>query len=41
MGPMTTRQLALYLLKAKGLDQGGKVLAKSIGLPSFIPHGCF
>jgi hypothetical protein len=31
-GPMTTRQLALYVMKAKGLDQGDKVLAKSIGL---------
>jgi hypothetical protein len=30
-GPMTTRQLALYVMKAKGLDQGDKVLAKSIG----------
>ena len=30
-GPLTTRQLALYIMKAKGLDQGDKVLAKSIG----------
>jgi hypothetical protein len=30
-GPLTTRQLALYVMKAKGLDQGDKVLAKSIG----------
>jgi hypothetical protein len=30
-GPMSTRQLALYVMKAKGLDQGDKVLAKSIG----------
>jgi hypothetical protein len=31
-GPMTTRQLALYVMKSKGLDQGDKVLAKTIGL---------
>jgi hypothetical protein len=31
-GPQTTRQLALYVRKAKGLDQGDKVLANSIGL---------
>ena len=30
-GPLTTRQLALYVMKAKGLNQGDKVLAKSIG----------
>ena len=30
-GQLTTRQLALYIMKAKGLDQGDKVLAKSIG----------
>jgi hypothetical protein len=30
-GPMTTPQLALYVMKAKGLDLGDKVLAKSIG----------
>jgi hypothetical protein len=29
-GPMTTRQLALYIMKAKGLDRDDKVLAKSI-----------
>jgi len=31
-GPKNTRQLALYVIKAKGLDPGDKVLAKSIGL---------
>ena len=31
-GPMTTRQLALYVMQRKGLDLGDKVLAKSIGL---------
>jgi hypothetical protein len=30
-GPLTTRQLALYIMKAKGLNQSDKVLAKSIG----------
>lgn len=30
-GPMTTRQLALYIIKAKGLNPNDKVLAKSIG----------
>jgi hypothetical protein len=30
-GPLTTRQLALYIMKAKGLNQADKVLAKSIG----------
>lgn len=30
-GPLTTRQLALFVMQAKGLDQGDKVLAKSIG----------
>jgi hypothetical protein len=30
-GPLTTRQLALYVMKAKGLNQADKVLAKSIG----------
>ncbi len=30
-GPLTTRQLALYIMQAKGLDQNDKVLAKSIG----------
>ena len=30
-GPLTTRQLALHVMKAKGLDQRDKVLAKSIG----------
>ncbi|MGE0280079.1 MAG: hypothetical protein AB7P20_05630 [Rhizobiaceae bacterium] len=30
-GPMDTRQLALAVIKAKGLDHGDKVLAKSIG----------
>src|SRR5215204_3737142 len=29
-GPKTTRQLALHIMKAKGFDQGDKVLAKSI-----------
>lgn len=29
-GPLTTRQIALYIMKAKGLDQNDKVLAKSI-----------
>lgn len=30
-GPLTTRQLALHVMKAKGLNQADKVLAKSIG----------
>ncbi len=30
-GPMTTRELALHVMKAKGLDTGDKVLAKGIG----------
>jgi hypothetical protein len=30
-GPLTTRQLALHVMKAKGLNQSDKVLAKSIG----------
>jgi hypothetical protein len=30
-GPLSTRQLALYIMKAKGLNQADKVLAKSIG----------
>jgi hypothetical protein len=30
-GPLTTRQLALFIMQAKGLDQADKVLAKSIG----------
>jgi hypothetical protein len=30
-GPLTTRQLALHLMQAKGLNQADKVLAKSIG----------
>ena len=29
-GPMTTRELALAVMKAKGLEQGDKVLAKAI-----------
>lgn len=29
-GPMTTRQLAIYVMGAKGLDVGDKVLAKAI-----------
>jgi hypothetical protein len=29
-GPKTTRQLALHIIKTKGLDPGDKVLAKSI-----------
>jgi hypothetical protein len=29
---MTIRQLALYVMKVKGLDQGDKVLVKSAGL---------
>lgn len=30
-GPMTTRELALHVMRAKGLDIGDKVLAKGIG----------
>lgn len=30
-GPMTTRELAHHVMKAKGLDVGDKVLAKGIG----------
>jgi hypothetical protein len=30
-GPLDTRQLALAVIKAKGLDPGDKVLAKSVG----------
>lgn len=30
-GPPNTRQLALYIIKVKGLNQADKVLAKSIG----------
>ncbi len=30
-GPMTTRELAQHVMKAKGLDVGDKVLAKGIG----------
>jgi hypothetical protein len=30
-GPKTTRELAAYVMKAKGLDPADKVLAKSIG----------
>ncbi len=30
-GPMTTRELALHVMRAKGLDTGDKVLAKGIG----------
>ena len=30
-GPLTTRQLAPHVMKAKGLNQSDKVLAKSIG----------
>lgn len=30
-GPMTTRELALHVMKAKGLDTGDKVMAKGIG----------
>ncbi len=30
-GPMTTRELAQHLMRAKGLDTGDKVLAKAIG----------
>ena len=30
-GPMKTCQLAFHVMKAKSLDQGDKVLAKSIG----------
>lgn len=30
-GPKTTRELALHVMKAKGLDTGDKVLAKGIG----------
>src|SRR4051794_24609865 len=29
-GPKTTRQLALHIIKAKGMDVGDKVLAKSV-----------
>ena len=31
-GPLTTRQLAIYVMKAKGFDVGDKVLAKTITL---------
>ena len=31
-GPQTTKQLALHLMKAKGLDTGDKVLAKALAL---------
>ena len=31
-GPMNTRELAQYVMKAKGLDGGDKVLAKAIAL---------
>jgi len=30
-GPLTTKELALYLMKAKGMDLGDAVLAKAIG----------
>ncbi len=30
-GPMTTRELALHVMRTKGLDTGDKVLAKGIG----------
>jgi hypothetical protein len=30
-GPMTTRELALHVMKAKGFDIGDRVLAKGIG----------
>jgi hypothetical protein len=29
-GPMNTRQLALHVMKAKGLDSGDRVLAKAV-----------
>lgn len=29
-GPKTTRELATYVMKAKGLDVGDKILAKAV-----------
>jgi hypothetical protein len=31
-GPKTTKELALYVMKAKGLDTGDKVLAHAMAL---------
>jgi hypothetical protein len=36
-GPMNNRQLAQYVMKAKGLDTGDKVFAKSRGVAA---HSC-
>ena len=39
-GPKDTRELAIELMKAKGMDTGDKVLAKSLHIDSSIRCGC-
>jgi len=39
-GPQTTKELALALMRAKGLDLGDSVLARPSGTGSFIRCGC-